>query len=44
MFSNRTLLADIKDADKPIDVYSSRGAIHCSTAGNLNNIGEVYFH
>ena len=42
MLSSRALLADIKDADKPIDVYSSGGATHCSTTGTLNNIGEVY--
>ena len=44
MFGNRALLANIKDADNPIEVYSSEGATHCSTAGTLNNIGEVYFH
>ena len=44
MFSNLSLLANIQDADKPIDVYSSRDATHCSKAGTLNNIGEVYLH
>ena len=43
-FSNRALLAKIKDTDEPIDVYSSGGATHCSTARTLKNIGEVYLH
>ena len=37
-------MAKIKAADDPIYVYSSRGATHCSTAGTLKNIGEVYLH
>ena len=44
MFGNRALLANVKDADKPIDVYSSGGATHCRTAGTLKNIREVYLH
>ena len=44
MFSNRALLENIKDADKPIDVYSRGGATHCNTSGTLKNIGEVYLH
>ena len=44
MSGNRALLLNIQDADDPIDVYSSGGATHCSTDGNLNNIGEVYLH
>ena len=44
MFSNHALLANIKDADEHIDIYSSGGATHCSTAGTLKNIGEVYLH
>ena len=43
-FSNRTLLENIKAADKPIDVYSSRGATHCDTTGTLVDIGDVYLH
>ena len=44
MFINRDLLKNIKDADKPINVYSSGGATHCSTAGILKTLGEVYLH
>ena len=44
MFSNRTFLANIQDADKPINVYSSGGATHCSKGGTLKNIREVYLH
>ena len=44
MSSNHTLLSNVKDTDKRIDVYSSGGATHCSTAGTLKNIGEVYLH
>ena len=44
MFSNRALLVKIQDADNPIDVYSSRGANHCSKAVTLKNIGEVYLY
>ena len=44
MFRNCALLANIKDVYDPIDVYLSRGATHCSTAGTLKNIGEVYLH
>ena len=44
MVSNRTLLENVKEADNPITVYSSIGATHCSTAGTLKNIGEVYLH
>ena len=44
MFSNRALLANIKDADKPIDVYSRVGTTHCSMAEILDNTGEVYLH
>ena len=42
MFSNRSLLANIKEVDKTINVYPSGGATHCSTAVTLKNIGEVY--
>ena len=44
MFSKRSLLVNIKGADDPINVHSIRGATHCSKAGTLNNIGEVYLH
>ena len=44
MFSNCVLLANIQDVEEPIDVYLSRGATHCSNAGTLKNIGEVYLH
>ena len=44
MFSNRALLLNIQDADDPIDVHSSGGATHCSRAGTLKNIGEVYLN
>ena len=44
IFSNHTLLVNIQDTDDPIDVYSSGGATHCSKAGTLKNIGEVYLH
>ena len=44
MFSNRALLANIQDADEPIDAYSSGGITHCSKSGTLKNIGEVYLH
>ena len=44
IFSNRALLENMQDADNPIDVYSSGGATHCSKAGTLKNIGEVYLH
>ena len=44
MFSNCELLANIKDTDKPINVYLSGGATHFSTERTLNNIGEVYLH
>ena len=42
MFSNHTLLSNARDSDDPIDVYLIGGANHCSTAGTLNNIREVY--
>ena len=44
IFSNHDILANIKDADEPINVNSSGGATHCSNAGTLKNIGEVYLH
>ena len=44
MFRNRDLLANIEDANDPIDVYSGGGATHCIKAGTLKNIGEVYLH
>ena len=44
MFSKRTLLVKRKDTDKPIEVYSSGGATHFSTARTLKNIEEVYLH
>ena len=44
MFSNRALLFNIKDSDKPINVYLSGVDTHCSTDVTLNNIGEVYLH
>ena len=44
MFSNCELLTNIKDTDKPINVYLSGGATHFSTNRTLNNIGEVYLH
>ena len=44
MFSNRALFANIQDADKPIDVYSSGGATRCSKDGTLKNIREVCLH
>ena len=44
MFSNRVLLANIKDTDEHINIYSSGGETHCSTAGTLNNIWELYLH
>ena len=44
MFSNRTLLENIKAADKPIGVSLSVGATNCDTDGTLNNIGDVYLH
>ena len=44
IFSNRALLENLKDVDDPIDIYLSGGATHCSTAGTLKNIGEVYLH
>ena len=44
MFIHRALLSNIKDADEPIDVYSSWGANHCDTKGTLENIGDVYMH
>ena len=43
-FSNQSLLANIQDADDTIDIYLSVVATHCSKAGTLNNIGEVYLH
>ena len=44
MFKNCALLANIQDADEPINVYSSGGVTHCIKAGTLKNIGEVYLH
>ena len=44
IFSNHVLLADIKEKYKPIGVYSSGGATHCSMAGTLKNIGVVFPH
>ena len=44
MFSNCTQLANTKATDKPINVYSSGGVIHCDTDGTLENIGDVYLH
>ena len=44
MSSNRALLKNIKDTAKPINIYSSGGATHYSTAGTLKNIGDVYLH
>ena len=44
MLSNRAFLANIKYADKPINVYLSGGVIHCTTARTLKNIGQVYLH
>ena len=44
MFVNCAPLADIKDADDPIDVYSSKGETHCDTKGTLENIGDVYLY
>ena len=44
MFSNRALLTNIQDSNKPIDVYSIGGANHCRKAGTLKNTREVYFH
>ena len=44
IFSNRTLLANIKDTDVPIGIYSSVGANHCDTKETLENSGDVYLH
>ena len=44
MFSNLTLLENIQYIDEPIDIYLSGGVTHCSRAGTLKNIGEVYLH
>ena len=44
MFSNRALLANIKDSDEPINVYSIGGVTNCRTTGTLKNIREVYLH
>ena len=44
MFSNRTLLENIKAADDPIVGYSSGGANHWRTAETLMNIRDVYLH
>ena len=44
MFSNHVVLVIIKAADKPIDVYLSRGATRCDTTRTLENIGNVYLH
>ena len=44
MFSNCAILSSIQDADDPIDIPLSGGVTHCSRAGTLKNIGEVYLH
>ena len=44
MFSNRSLLANIEAAKKPIYVYSNGGVTHSNTAGTLENIGDVYLY
>ena len=44
MFSNRALLSNIQDAYVHIDIYWSGGVTHCSKAGTLKNIGELYLH
>ena len=44
MFSNRSLLANIKAADKPIYVYLNGGVTHSNTAGTLKNTEDVYLY